>query len=444
MGNRVRVRLDLFQPALGRHQADDALARLEAVDAVHGGDQARQFVIARLEAVEKLQIAFQRDTSFSVQYIDRTHAFGFMTTADLEIVEVVGRRDLDRARPFFGIGIGVGDDRHQPPDQRQADSSAGQALIARIVGMHGDRAVAEHRLRPRRRHGHLFAALLAGGVDHGVVEIIERAVGILGQRLGQRGLVERRAAGARPLERAPAFDMDDFEVGNRGLEFRVPVDQALGFVDQPFAAQLHEHLGDRLRQAFVEREALAAPVARGAEALELGDDGAARLGLPLPDPREKRFPSQGPTVGLLALHQLALDHHLRGDPRVVGAGLPEHVLAVHAVVATEDVLQGVVERVAHVQGAGDVGRRNDDAKGLGARPLGAAGAKGALRFPALGDALFDDGGFERLFHHLATPGTARAERGAAAPRRVEDSGAPERPPAKAEVPCESPATAAPA
>ena len=269
--------------------------------------------------------------------------------------------------------------------------------------MHRDRAVAEHRLRPRRRDGDVFAGLLACGVDDGIVEIIEMAVRVLGERFGERGLVERRAVGARPFERALAFDLDDFEVGDRGLEFRIPVDQPLGLVDQALAVQLHEDLGDRLRQAFIEGEALAAPVARGAQAFELADDGAAQLGLPLPHPREKRFPPQGAAVGLLALHQLAFDDHLRGDPRVIRAGLPEHVLAVHAVIAAENVLQRVVERMAHVQVAGDVGRRNDDAKGLGVRPVGPAAAKGALRFPARGDALFHDGGFERLFHHLATP-----------------------------------------
>ena len=41
------------QTPFRRHQADDALARLEAVDAVDRGEQARQLVIAGLEAVEE-------------------------------------------------------------------------------------------------------------------------------------------------------------------------------------------------------------------------------------------------------------------------------------------------------------------------------------------------------------------------------------------------------
>ena len=43
-----------------------------------------------------------------------------------------------------------------------------------------------------------------------------------------------------------------------------------------------------------------------------------------------------------------LDRVLRGDAGVVGAGQPENFLAVHARLAGEDVLDGVVEDVAHV------------------------------------------------------------------------------------------------
>ena len=85
-------------------------------------------------------------------------------------------------------------------------------------------------------------------------------------------------------------------------------------------------------------------------------------------------------AGLLALHQLALDHHLGRDAGMVGAGLPQHVLAAHALEAAQDVLQRVVERVAHVQRAGDVRRRDDDAVGLGAARA-RAGRRGRRRPP---------------------------------------------------------------
>ena len=61
--------------------------------------------------------------------------------------------------------------------------------------------------------------------------------------------------------------------------------------------------------------------------------------------------------------QLALHHDLGGDAGVVGARLPQGVLALHAVVADQGIHQGVLEGVAHVQRAGDVGRRQHDAVG---------------------------------------------------------------------------------
>ena len=73
--------------------------------------------------------------------------------------------------------------------------------------------------------------------------------------------------------------------------------------------------------------------------------------------------------GCCLLHQLALDHHLGGDAGMVGAGLPQHVAAAHALEAAQHVLQRVVERVAHVQRARHVRRRDHDGKGLGIAPL---------------------------------------------------------------------------
>ncbi len=102
--------------------------------------------------------------------------------------------------------------------------------------------------------------------------------------------------------------------------------------------------------------------------------------------------------GLLALGELALDHHLRGDAGVVGARLPQHVAALHAPIAAQHVLQRVVERMAHMQVAGDVGRRDDDAERLGVGALGTAGAEGLRFLPIGGDAALHGGEIESLVH----------------------------------------------
>ena len=173
-------------------------------------------------------------------------------------------------------------------------------------------------------------------------------------------------------ETAPDLDLLHLEIGNRGEQFRIPVHQPLVLVDQALAVQLDEHLHDCARKALVHRKALARPVAGGAQPLQLVDDDAAALGLPLPDPFEEFFAAHVAAARLLPLHQLPLDHHLGGDAGMVGAGLPQHVAAAHPLEAAEDVLQGVVERVAHMQRARHVRRRDHDGEGLGVAALGAA------------------------------------------------------------------------
>ncbi len=123
------------------------------------------------------------------------------------------------------------------------------------------------------------------------------------------------------------------------------------------------------------------------------------LGLPRPHALDERLAPHLAAAGLLTLHELALNDHLRRDAGVVGARLPQHVLAAHALEPSKDVLQRVVERMAHMQGAGDVGRRNDDTVRRGLSALGPAGAKGARLFPLLVDAALDLGGLIGLIDH---------------------------------------------
>ena len=114
-----------------------------------------------------------------------------------------------------------------------------------VLGMHRDRDVAEHGLRPRRRHDDKFVAAFDW-----VFDVPEMALGL---------------------------DLLHFEVGDGGFELRVPIDQPLVLVDEAFAVEFDEDLRHRARQPFVHREALARPVAGGAEPFQLVDDGAARF-----------------------------------------------------------------------------------------------------------------------------------------------------------------------
>ena len=75
----------------------------------------------------------------------------------------------------------------------------------------------------------------------------------------------------------------DFEIGQRGLAARAPVDHVIAAIDQSFFVQAHEGFAHGARQAGIESEALARPVAAIAGALHLLDDAAAVFLFPLPD-----------------------------------------------------------------------------------------------------------------------------------------------------------------
>ena len=60
-----------------------------------------------------------------------------------------------------------------------------------------------------------------------------------------------------------------FEVGNRGAEDRVPVDQPLATINQAFVEQSYKYLLYGGGVAFVHREALSRPVNTGSHAADL-------------------------------------------------------------------------------------------------------------------------------------------------------------------------------
>ena len=166
----------------------------------------------------------------------------------------------------------------------------------------------------------------------------------------------------------------DFQIRNGRLEMRVPVDEAFAAIDQAVFVHLDEDLDDGVVEVafFACRrirspghgEGVAGPIAGGADPLQLVDDGAAGLLLPFPDLGRKRLAPHVAAARQLRFHKVAFHNHLRGDPCVILARLPQRVMALHPVPARQDVLQGVVEGVAHVQNAGHVRRGDHDAEGF--------------------------------------------------------------------------------
>ena len=195
---------------------------------------------------------------------------------------------------------------------------------------------------------------------------MHRDRGIAQQGLGAGGRHDETAVAvgkrvAQMPEGAAFRARGHLQIRQSRLQHRIPIHQALAAINQAFFVQPHEHFGDHLGQTGIHGEAVARPIDGCAQAAHLLRDGAARFLLPFPHP-----PHEGlsPQVGTALPHriQLALDHQLRGDARMVRARLPQRVETAHPVMADQRVHDGVLERVSHVQCARDIGWRDGNRK----------------------------------------------------------------------------------
>src|SRR5690606_25232192 len=122
------------------------------------------------------------------------------------------------------------------------------------------------------------------------------------------------AAGQRIADRpqvAVLLLAHHLQVGDGGLQHRVPVDQALPAVDEAFLVHAHDSLDHRLRRARVHGEDAARPVPGGPHAAHLALDGVAGPALPLPDLGDEALAAQR-VAGLAAALavEVARHHHL--------------------------------------------------------------------------------------------------------------------------------------
>ncbi len=201
--------------------------------------------------------------------------------------------------------------------------------VARVVRVHGDGRVAEHRFWPGRRDDQLRRAVLRVRTEHRIRELVQLTLHVL-LRL-------------------------HLEIGENRLRLDVPVHEARGAINEPLLVEAHEGFSHGSRQIAVQRKLQPTPIGRAAEHLHLLDDSPSALLLPCPDSREERLAAE--IVARLAFPlELPLDDGLRRDARMVDPGLPQHVEPLHALVAHEHVLDRAEQRVAHVKRARHVRR----------------------------------------------------------------------------------------
>ena len=322
---------DLNHQAFGVDIGDDALPRLEAIqpaifvrheiDAVHIRRIGLAALLHQLLRFRRFLGVGRAVVAHGAFHVHEPIHGNVVALGDLIVVEVMTAGDLHRAGAEIRVRIVVSDDRDEAPVFLRPHGNfaelANDRRVTLVRRMHRHGAVAKHRFGARRRDGNVIAGFAQHDIP--ILILLDIFVGF--------------AAGQRIFEMphmAVDFPVLHFEIGNRGFEFRVPVDEALVAIDEAFIVKVHKDLHHRLHHLVVGRavlahgEALTRPVAGGAEAFQLVDDRAARLMAPFPDFLDKRLAADIGAFRLLPLHHLALDHHLRRDARMVGSRLPQH------------------------------------------------------------------------------------------------------------------------
>ena len=334
----LRQRLHLHKPLRARQRLHHGAAAIAAAHVVAVGLHLHEIALllqighdrlAGLVAVEPVVLAAVTDLRVLV---DALHLLEIMAQADLVVVGVVAGRHLHRAGAEAELDVFVRHDRELAPHERQDRVLADEVPIALVVRVDGHAGVAQHGLGPGRGDDELLVGVLDRVAD---VPEVARHVLVL-----------------------------DLRVRQGGAAVRAPVDDAAALVDEALFVEIAEGLAHGLGADLVQREAVAVPVAGGAHLLLLLDDAVAVLVLPVPDALEELLAAQIVAAQAFLLAQLLLDAHLRGDARVILPGQPERRVALHPLVAGQDVLQRRVQRVAHVKLPRDVGGRHDDGEGF--------------------------------------------------------------------------------
>src|SRR3546814_9162184 len=85
---------------------------------------------------------------------------------------------------------------------------------------------------------------------------------------------------------------------------------------------------------------------------------AAAFFFPLPDPGDELIAREISALLTLGVH-LPLNHHLRGDARMISANHPQRILAAQPFITDHDILKCIVKRMADMERSGHVGRSEE-------------------------------------------------------------------------------------
>ena len=326
-------RCHLDEPLCGGNRLDNRTAAVAGADIVlvildlNQGSCCIQIcddLLAAFHTVKTLVLAAVFiDGGIVVEY---QNLLQIMALTHLEVVRVMARRNLNAAGTELHLNVLVCEDRDLTVHQRQNRLLADQMGIALIVRVDGYTGIAHIGLR-------------TGGCDN-------------------QGFIRARNRIADVPQLAVLLLVLNLGIRQRRDAVRAPVDDTAALIDQPLVVKVDKYFLNRLGTSLVHGEALTAPVTGGTQLLELLDNAVAVLLLPCPDALEELLAAKVIAGQSLLLAQVLLNLDLGCNACVVGARHPQCGIALHTLGTDQDILQGLVKCVTHVQLSGNIWGRN--------------------------------------------------------------------------------------
>ncbi len=150
-------------------------------------------------------------------------------------------------------------------------------------------------------------------------------------------------------------------VRNRSVTYRTPVDHSCALIYIAFLMHLAENLRDSLIAALIHCKTLSVPVTRRTKLLELADNSAAVLPLPVPGALQKLLPAKIMLINALFL-ELLNNLDLRRNTRMIRSRLPKRIISLHSLKPNQNILHCVVKRMSHMKLPRNIGGRNNNCK----------------------------------------------------------------------------------
>ena len=233
----------------------------------------------------------------------------------------MSRGDFNNACSEIHFNISVGNDGNFTTDQRKNDGFSDEVLVSFVVGMNGNCCITEKCFGAGCCKVDIFVA-----VFNGIAKMPEMAVGLV---------------------------IDNLCIRNGCKTMGAPVDYTLATIDEPLVVKADKNFTHGIRATFVESETFTLPVAGSAKFFKLLDYSATVFFLPLPCTFEELFTAEVFFREAFCLH--CLNYLCFGSDRgMVCSGKPKRRLALHTLIADENVLKGFIKGMSHMELTGDV------------------------------------------------------------------------------------------